>query len=91
MSTIPSTHIFGFSQASITPAPGRCHASAPCGHLHLCAHTHKQKHTLIAKNKNNELEMAGEMAQKFRALAALPEDPGSTPSTYILLKNSTPS
>ena len=27
---------------------------------------------------------AGEMTQRLRALAALPEDPGSIPSTYVV-------
>ena len=30
---------------------------------------------------------AGEMVQQFRALAALPEDPGSIPSTLIAAHN----
>jgi hypothetical protein len=40
----------------------------------------------IIKKKKRNLR-AGEIAQKLRALTALPEDPGSVPSTHIAAHN----
>lgn len=35
----------------------------------------------------NKIPEAGEMAKWLRALPALPEDPGSIPSTYMVVHN----
>jgi hypothetical protein len=44
----------------------------------------------LSKNKTKQQKIskrAGEVAQRLRALAALPEDPGSIPSIHIAAHN----
>lgn len=43
--------------------------------------------TLSEKNNKKGISRAGEMAQRLRALVALPEDQGSIPSTYVTAHN----
>ena len=42
---------------------------------------------LNSNNKPTQVTLTGEMAQWLKALAALPGDPGSVPSTYMAAHN----
>jgi hypothetical protein len=50
-----------------------------------CSKKQKQKQKTKKKKQKTKKTGAGEMAQPLRALAALPEDPCSVPSSHIRL------